>query len=128
MSNQVLIVDDEQMLLSLVTHFLNGRGIPVITASGGPEALDILGERYQEIGLILLDIAMPSMNGYEVARAIRKELNITELPILALTALAGVETEQLVLEAGMDAMIAKPFDGPELLKVLAKYGLYQSEE
>lgn len=128
MSHHVLIIDDEEMLLSLVTHFLNGRGVPVITASNGPDALDILRERHREIGLILLDIAMPSMNGYEVAQAIRKELNMTELPILALTALAGVETEQLVLGAGMNAMIAKPFDGPRLLKALAEYGLYQPEE
>lgn len=128
MSDHVLIVDDEEMLLNLVTHFLNGRGIPALTASNGPDALDILRERYQEISLVLLDIAMPSMNGYQVAQAIRQELNLTELPILALTALAGVETEQLVLDAGMDAMIPKPFDGPQLLKVLAEYGLYQPEE
>jgi CheY-like chemotaxis protein len=75
MNNHVLIVDDEELLLELVTHFLGERGVPVITPTRGSDALDILRERHQEIGLVLLDIAMPHMDGYEVSQAIREELN-----------------------------------------------------
>ncbi len=125
MKKHVLIIDDERMLLELVTHFLDGRDVPVITAASGQEGLNILRERFAEIGLVLVDIAMPVMNGYEVSRAIRDDLVLTDLPVLALTALAGVETEHLVLEAGMNGMVAKPFEGPKLLDVLAEYGLYR---
>jgi CheY-like chemotaxis protein len=128
MNNHVLLIDDERMLLELVTLFLSRWDIPVITVNNGPDALDVLRERPQEIGLVLLDIAIPDMNGYTIARAIRNDLGLTELPILALTALAGVETEHEVLEAGMNATIAKPFDGHKLLEVLAEYGLYHPAE
>ena len=128
MNNHVLLIDDERMLLELVTHFLSGWDIPVITVNNGPDALNILRERHQEIGLVLLDLAIPGMDGCMIARIIRDDLGLTDLPILALTALAGVETEQKVLEAGMNAMIAKPFDGPGLLEVLSEYGLYHPAE
>ncbi len=128
MNNHVLLIDDERMLLELVTHFLSGWDIPMIAVNNGPDALDILRERHREIGLVLLDLAIPDMDGYTIAQTIRDDLGLTELPILALTALAGVETERKVLEAGMNDMVAKPFNGPRLLEVLAEYGLYHPAE
>jgi two-component system chemotaxis sensor kinase CheA len=128
MNNHTLVIDDDEKFLRLVTHLLAMWDMPVITVTNGPEALDILRERHQEIGLVLLDIALPAMNGYEICRIIRTELNLTELPILALTALAGFETEQKVLEVGMNAMLPKPFKGPQLMDMLTNLGMFDSEE
>jgi CheY-like chemotaxis protein len=124
----VLLVDDEEIFLKLVSHYLSNRDIPSLAATSGPEALDILRERHHEICAVILDISMPHMDGYEVSRVIREEMNLTELPILALTALAGVETGQRVLEAGMNAMLPKPFKGPRLMDMLTNLGVFDSEE
>jgi CheY-like chemotaxis protein len=124
----VLLVDDEEIFLNLVSHYLDSRNVLWLSATSGPEALDILRERHHEICAVILDISMPHMDGYEVSRIIRNELNLTDLPILALTALAGVETGQRVLAAGMNAMLSKPFRGPRLMDMLADLGVIDSEE
>ncbi len=128
MNKYILLVDDEEIFLKLVSHYLDNRDIPSLCATSGPAALELLREHQDEVCAVILDISMPHMDGYEVSRIIREEMGLTDLPILALTALAGVETGQRVREAGMNAMLPKPFRGPRLMDMLTNFGILDSEE
>lgn len=128
MSKYVLLVDDEELFLKLESHYLNSLNILWLSATSGPEALNILRERHHEICAIILDISMPHMSGYEVSRIIRNELKLTDLPILALTTLRWIESKQVISEAGMNAMLSKPFRGSRLIDILVDFGVIDSEE
>lgn len=106
----VLLVDDEQRMLDLIELFLAPQGFKCIKEKSGKKALDIL--RNEKVNLVLLDIMMPEMNGWEVCKEIRK---FSKLPIIMLTARS--EKLDLVkgLNIGADDYITKPFDEKELV-------------
>ena len=107
---RVLIVDDEiidrQLLKAIVS-----RKYEVLCAESGEEALETI--RSQPLSLVLLDLIMPGMNGYEVLRAIRKDPALRQLPVIVLTAEKGAEVETLRL--GATDFIPKPFYMPEVI-------------
>ncbi len=107
---KILVVDDETRMRKLVRDFLVRKGYEVIEAADGEEALDIF-YRDKEISLILLDVMMPKMNGYQVCREIRAS---SEIPIIMLTAKAEETDELNGFEIGADEYIAKPFS-PKIL-------------
>jgi adenylate cyclase len=109
---RILVVDDTPQNIRLLDAVLSPRGYTVIPAASGQEALDSLAERSPD--LILLDIQMPVMDGYEVCRRIREEPTTRALPIVMITA-AGDQEKLKALEAGADEFIAKPFNQAELL-------------
>lgn len=106
----VLLVDDEQRMLDLIELFLAPQGFKCIKEKSGKKALDIV--RNEKVNLVLLDIMMPEMNGWEVCKEIRK---FSKLPIIMLTARS--EKLDLVkgLNIGADDYITKPFDEKELV-------------
>jgi DNA-binding response OmpR family regulator len=108
----VLVVDDTAANIRLLEAILEPRGYTVIGVSSGPEAL----ERVQAGGvdLVLLDIQMPDMNGYEVCRRLREDERTTTVPVVMITA-AGNEEKVRALEAGADDFVLRPFDQAELL-------------
>jgi CheY-like chemotaxis protein len=113
----VLIVDDDVRNIFALSSVLERRGMRVITASTGREAIEILG-RIPDVAIVLMDIMMPEMDGYETTRAIRKNASLRRMPIIALTAKAMKGDREKCLEAGASDYLAKPVDTTELLSSL----------
>lgn len=108
--SKILVVDDEERMRKLVRDFLVKDGYTVLEAADGEEALDkFYADR--EIALLILDVMMPRMDGWQVCREIRKESHV---PIIMLTARGEERDELLGFELGVDEYIAKPFS-PRIL-------------
>lgn len=107
---KILVVDDESRMRKLVRDFLVKKGYHVLEAGDGEEALERFYED-KEIALIILDVMMPKMDGWEVCRTVRKE---SKVPIIMLTARSDERDELLGFELGVDEYIAKPFS-PKIL-------------
>jgi adenylate cyclase len=112
----VLVVDDRPENLRLLEAVLTPRGYRVVTASSGQAALDTLAGT--EVDLVLLDIVMPGMDGYEVCQRIRSSESTSFLPVVMITA-SGRQEKVRALEAGADDFVTKPFDQSELLARIA---------
>ncbi len=111
---EILVVDDSRIVRAMVSDVLRAEGYRVREASDGREALARIQESRPD--LVLLDVMMPEMDGYEVCRALRRNEREEEyIPILMLTAKGDVEDLARGLAAGADDYIAKPFDNLELL-------------
>ena len=107
---KLLVVDDEARMRKLVRDFLTVKGFLVVEAGDGEEAIDIFFEQ-KDIALILLDVMMPKMDGWEVCRTIRK---YSQVPIIMLTARGEEQDELQGFSLGVDEYISKPFS-PKIL-------------
>lgn len=110
---RILVVDDEPVILQVLINYLTLEGYDVITAMNGPEGLDIL-ER-EPADLVLLDVMLPRMSGYEVCRLIRAKFPQYNLPVLMLTARNKPDDVVAGLEAGANDYLTKPVNRQELL-------------
>ncbi len=110
MSKKIMIVDDEPRLVSVVEAYLTQEGFDVATASNGQEALFVARESKPD--LIILDVMMPEMDGFEFMRAHRRE---AETPIILLTAKVEEDDKVIGLELGADDFVTKPFRPRELV-------------
>jgi CheY-like chemotaxis protein len=119
----ILLVEDNLMNQFVAKQFFKKWENELIIACHGKDALTILKER-NDIDLVLLDLQMPEMSGFEVAAAIRgydSEVKNPSLPIIALSADAFIETRRKVIEAGMNDYVTKPFKSEELFNKVLKY-------
>ena len=107
---KILVIDDESRMRKLVRDFLSKKGYDVLEASNGEQAMDIFYSD-KEIGLLILDVMMPKMDGWEVCREVRKT---SKVPIIMLTAKADERDELLGFELGVDEYVTKPFS-PKIL-------------
>lgn len=107
---KILVVDDESRMRKLVKDFLTKKNFQVLEACDGEEAMDIFYEE-KDIALIILDVMMPKMDGWEVCREIRKN---SKVPIIMLTARSDERDELLGFDLGVDEYISKPFS-PKIL-------------
>ena len=107
---KILVVDDESRMRKLVSDFLTKKNFQVLEAGDGEEAIDIFYAE-KDVALIILDVMMPKMDGWEVCREIRKN---SKVPIIMLTARGDERDELLGFELGVDEYISKPF-GPKIL-------------
>ena len=115
MSKSVLVVEDDPSIRSLIQMVLEAEGYHVLTASNGQEGVKILKQGAHP-GLILLDLMMPIMNGWEFLRARREDCLSEEIPVIVLSA-AGIE----VAPDGANGMFSKPFELESLLQITHRY-------
>jgi HAMP domain-containing protein/signal transduction histidine kinase/DNA-binding response OmpR family regulator len=117
MRRTVLLVDDDARNIFALSSVLERRGMEVLTATTGSEAIGVLNSR-GDVAIVLMDIMMPGMDGYETIQAIRSKAEFRRLPILALTAKAMKGDREKCLEAGASDYLAKPVNVEQLLSAL----------
>ncbi|WP_238029004.1 MULTISPECIES: response regulator [unclassified Photobacterium] len=115
----ILVVDDEPVNLQILNNFLRLAGYRVKTADSGHQALEMVHQ--QRPDLILLDIMMPEMSGYEVCSTLRKQYSIFELPIMMLSALGQIQDRIKGFECGANDYLTKPFNKEELIARIQAY-------
>jgi HAMP domain-containing protein/CheY-like chemotaxis protein/signal transduction histidine kinase len=113
----VLVVDDDARNIFALTSVLENHDMEVLTATNGRQAIELI-ESTPQLGVVLMDIMMPEMDGYETMREIRKNPSYRTLPILALTAKAMKGDREKCLQAGASDYIAKPVNTDQLLSLL----------
>jgi len=113
----VLLVDDDARNIFALSSVLERRGMRVLTATNGSEAVSMV-ESEPDISIVLMDIMMPGMDGYETIEAIRMNPAFRRLPIVALTAKAMKGDREKCLEAGASDYLAKPVNTEQLLSAL----------
>ncbi|MBC8088663.1 MAG: response regulator, partial [Phycisphaerae bacterium] len=117
LGKKVLVVDDDVRNIFALSSVLERRGMEVVTASNGFEAIATL-ESTPGVAIVLMDIMMPEMDGYETMKAIRQNAELRRLPIIALTAKAMKGDREKCLEAGASDYLAKPVNTEQLLSAL----------
>jgi len=121
----ILLVDDDMRNLYALSHVLQEKGLNVLKAEDGEKALEMLEAR-QDVSLVLLDIMMPVMDGYETLARIRAKPRLSRLPVIALTAKAMLEDKERCIAAGASDYLSKPVDLDRLLSKLRVW-LYDQE-
>ncbi len=114
---KVLVVDDDVRNIFALSSVLERRGMHVVTAGTGREAIHII-ENTPDLAIVLMDIMMPEMDGYETMQVIRQNASLRRLPIIALTAKAMKGDREKCLEAGASEYLAKPVNTEQLLSAL----------
>lgn len=119
MAYKILVVDDEPTIVRLMEFILARQGHEMLAAVNGEEALQKI--KAHEPDLVLLDIMMPRIDGYEVARLVRADPEMAHLPIIMLSAKAQEEDIRKGGEVGVNEYITKPFSPEHLVQVVADY-------
>ena len=122
---RVLMVDDDIRNLYALSAVLEVKGLDITSAQNGKEAMELLQNTDKKFDIVLMDIMMPVMDGYEAMRAIRKNNNLKNIPIIALTSKAQAEDRQLCIDAGANEYMSKPIDHEQLLSLLKIWTTYQ---
>ena len=121
MNKKILIVDDEPHIRALIAQTLEeleDEGVEILTANNGADALEII--KNEKPDLVYLDVMMPRMNGFEVCTEVKKNLKMTEVHIVMLTAKGQEFDKQKGLEMGADIYTTKPFDPDWILEYAAE--------
>ncbi len=118
MSKKILVVDDEADIIFLIAYRLGASGYQTITAESGQEALAKVSQEKPD--LILLDIMMPEMDGYQVLEHLKADIRTKSIPVIALSAKSAPEEVERAYASGATDFIAKPFSSSDLLKRIAK--------
>ena len=117
MAATILCVDDDDLVLLAIEELLRTEGYDVITAPGGQEALKILEDR--DVDLMIFDIIMPGMDGYELCERVRKNDRFADTPVIMLTARSGEEDRKRGMEAGATVYLQKPISPVKLNSLVA---------
>jgi len=118
MSKKILIIDDEPDLSALLSFRLEAHGFKVISALDGPTGLE--KAKSDKPDLILLDLMMPGMDGFQAAKILKGDPETNEIPVIVFTAMASPELRQRVSEIRAFDYITKPFDPKDLLEKVKK--------
>ena len=116
MAKRILVVDDDENILSLERTILEQKGFDVTSAGGGVEALKLLAEK--TFDLVLLDVMMPEVDGFTVCRKIKEDPRLKDVPVIFLTAKGGGEALAEGFESGAIMYINKPFTANKLLTIV----------
>ncbi len=126
MTTKILIVEDNEQNLYLSTFLLGKQGYEVIQARNGQEGLNVAAAERPE--LILLDIQLPVMDGYEVARRLKESPNTRSIPIVAVTSYAMAGDREAILHAGCEGYIEKPIDPDRFVEQVRGFLTMKSEK
>jgi CheY-like chemotaxis protein len=116
-NKRVLVVDDDIRNIYSLTNALEEEGVECLTAENGKEALELLNKS-DAVDIILMDVMMPEMDGYETTREIRADSKLNKIPIIALTAKAMKGDREKCLAAGMSDYVSKPVNIEQLLSLM----------
>jgi len=116
MGKRILVVDDDENILSLERTILEQKGFDVTAAGGGAEALKLLGEH--PFDLVLLDVMMPEIDGFTVCRKIKEDPRLKDVPVIFLTAKGGGEALAEGFQSGPVRYINKPLTANKLLTIV----------
>ena len=111
---RILVVEDDVLILTMLTGILQAAGYEVLTGRDGAEGLS--RARAEQPDLILLDVMMPKLDGFKVARLLKSDRNYSHIPIIILTAKAGALDAELARQAGADCYLVKPVDADVLIE------------
>lgn len=117
MGHRVLVVEDEPENRLFIGLMLRTEGYEVLEAEDGPSALDLLA-REEHPELILLDVMMPGLNGWQVFERLRADPRWTQIPVVMLTALAQRSDVERAVELGVDGYLTKPFEPADLIHTI----------
>jgi len=117
---KILLVDDDPRNLFAVTSLLERQGAEVLTADSGQNGIDLLKKK-SGIDIVLMDIMMPEMDGYQATQIIRNMPEFASLPIVALTAKAMAEDREKGIQAGCSDFVPKPVENERLLGVIQRW-------
>lgn len=118
-TNRILIVEDDPLNRRLLCDLLQAHGYTVIAADSGTAALALARERPPD--LILLELQLPDLSGYEVARRLKRDPATRPIPVIAVTGFALPDDERKALASGCDGYVAKPIRVRKFLRVLARF-------
>ena len=113
---RILIVEDDRLSMTLLSDFLSAHGYSALKTSEGLEAINLA--RDEQPDLILMDIRLPGISGFEVTRLLKQDNQTKAVPIIAVTAFATLGDETKALESGCAAYITKPVNVDELLRTI----------
>ncbi|SDK84905.1 Response regulator receiver domain-containing protein [Pedobacter sp. ok626] len=120
--NKVLIVDDDNRNIFALTAVLKARGYQCVSATGAEEGLEIL-KNDSDIAVVLMDMMMPGLDGYEAMAIMRNNPELKDVPVIAVTAQAMLGDKERCLNAGAVGYISKPINVDELIRMLNLYVL-----
>ncbi|MNJ97251.1 Polar-differentiation response regulator DivK [compost metagenome] len=120
--NKVLIVDDDNRNIFALTAVLKARGYQCVSATGAEEGLEIL-KNDSDIVVVLMDMMMPGLDGYEAMAIMRNNPELKDVPVIAVTAQAMLGDKERCLNAGAVGYISKPINVDELIRMLNLYVL-----
>jgi len=116
---RILIVDDEPFIVETLRFALEHAGYPCLVAYNGEDAIKMARE--ENPGLILLDIMLPKLNGFQICRLLKFDERYRQIPIIMLTARAQPRDRLMGKDIGADEYVTKPFDLPALLQMIARH-------
>lgn len=126
MTRTALLIEDNEQNRYLATFLLEQHGYHVIAAANGQAALGALGNLVPDV--ILLDIQLPGMDGYEVARLLRRLQSLRETPIIAVTSYAMIGDREKSMEAGCNGYIEKPIDPDTFIREIEQVRISKDDE
>jgi DNA-binding response OmpR family regulator len=116
MSKKILVVDDEQEIVNLLVLRLEHEGFQIITANDGAAAMEKVKSKLPD--LVIMDVAMPPPNGFQVCRMIKDDKTLNHIPVVLLTCKATETDKFWGMESGADAYETKPYNFPSLIKIV----------
>lgn len=116
MAQKILVIDDDDLVVVAIQELLTPMGFTVITSTSGPDALKKLAE--ETFDLIILDVVMPEMDGFEVCRRVRQIPAYAETSVMMLTARSGEEDRKRGLEVGANLYLPKPISPTRLIAMV----------
>lgn len=119
MKKTILVADDSPIIRKLITFSLTIKGYEIIGVSDGMEALEIL--QRENIDLLITDLNMPNVDGFELIKAVRENDDLKNTPIIVLSNLSETDDIEKALQFGADSYLIKPFDQKSILNEVYKY-------